>query len=107
MGLSAVSPDLPDILSCDTGDSHCKETNLRRVRGREVINGGMTLTITNPCHGMEIGVNLQPGIIRSYGLTTLNKAKSGQVSNKEVVTQNIFNASVLTSVELKKYINRL
>ena len=38
-----------------------------------------------------------------HGLTTLNKAKSGQVStNKGIITQNIFNASVLTSVELKK-----
>ena len=38
-----------------------------------------------------------------YGLTTINKAKSGQVStNKGIITQNIFNASVLTSVELTK-----
>ena len=43
-----------------------------------------------------------------HGLTTPNKAKSSRVStNKGIITQNIFNASVLTSVELKKYINRL
>ena len=38
-----------------------------------------------------------------YGRTTLNKAKSGRVStNKGIITQNIFNASVLISVEFKK-----
>ena len=36
------------------------------------------------------------------GLTTLNKVKSGQVStNNGIITQHIFNAFVLTSVELK------
>ena len=44
----------------------------------------------------------------TWCLTTLDKTKSGQMStNKGIITQNIFNASVLTSVELKKYINRL
>ena len=43
-----------------------------------------------------------------HGLTTLNKPKSGQVStNKGIMTQNIFNVSVLTSVELKTNTNRL
>ena len=38
-----------------------------------------------------------------YSLTTLNKAKSGQVStNNGIITQNICNASVLAPVELKK-----
>ena len=43
-----------------------------------------------------------------YGLTTLNKPKSGQVStNKGIMTENIVNVSVLTSVELKTNTNRL
>ena len=50
----------------------------------------------------------QNGRQNIYGLTTLNKAKSGRVStNKGIIRQNIYNAFVLTSVELKKYINRL
>ena len=43
--------------------------------------------------------------ISIYGLTTLNKPKSrkdGQVyTNDGIITQNIFNAAVSTSVELK------
>ena len=36
-----------------------------------------------------------------YGLTTLNKPKSRQVyTNDGIITQNIFNAAVSTSVEL-------
>ena len=43
-----------------------------------------------------------------YGLTTLNNEKSGQVStNNGIIMQNIFNDSVLTSVELKKIKSRL
>ena len=46
--------------------------------------------------------------ISVYGLTTLNKPKSGQVStNKVIMTQTIVNFSVLTSVELKTNINKL
>ena len=42
------------------------------------------------------------------GLTTLNKAKSGQVStNNEIMTQNIVNVPVLTSVEVNKNTNKL
>ena len=38
----------------------------------------------------------------AYGLTTLNKPKSREVStNDEIITQNIFNAAVLTSIETK------
>ena len=37
-----------------------------------------------------------------YGLTTLNNPKSRQVyTNYEIITQNIFNTAVSTSVELK------
>ena len=37
--------------------------------------------------------------LQLQGLTTLNKAKSGQVStNNGIIAQNILNASVLTSV---------
>ena len=36
------------------------------------------------------------------GLTTLNKPKSGEVStNDGIITQNIFNAAVPTSIETK------
>ena len=45
----------------------------------------------------------QKTYILIYGLSTLSKPKSGQVStNKGIMTQNIANVSVLTSVELKK-----
>ena len=38
----------------------------------------------------------------SYGLTTLNKPKSREVStNDGIITQNIFNAAVPTSIETK------
>ena len=38
----------------------------------------------------------------------LTKPKSGQVStNNGIITQNIFNVSVLTSVELRKNTNRV
>ena len=37
-----------------------------------------------------------------YGLTTLNKPKSREVStNDGIITQNIFNAAVPTSIETK------
>ena len=50
----------------------------------------------------------QKTYILIYGLTTLNKPKSGQVStNIGIMTQNIVNVSVLTSVELKTNTNRL
>ena len=50
----------------------------------------------------------QKTYILIYGLTTLNKPKSGQVStNKGIMTQNIVNVSVPTSVELKTNTNRL
>ena len=43
-----------------------------------------------------------------YGLTTLNKPKSRQVyTNDGIITQNIFNAAVSTSVELKKNTKKL
>ena len=39
---------------------------------------------------------------QSYGLTTLNKPKSREVStNDGIITQNIFNAAVPTSIETK------
>ena len=38
----------------------------------------------------------------TYGLTTLNKPKSREVStNDGIITQNIFNAAVPTSIETK------
>ena len=38
----------------------------------------------------------------SYGLTTLNKPKSKEVStNDGIITQNIFDAAVPTSIETK------
>ena len=38
----------------------------------------------------------------AYGLTTLNKPKSREVStNNGIITQNIFNAAVPTSIETK------
>ena len=41
-------------------------------------------------------------VIFSYGLTTLNKPKSREVStNDGIITQNIFNAAVPTSIETK------
>ena len=44
----------------------------------------------------------------SYGLTTLNKPKSRQVyTNDGIITQNIFNAAVSTSVELKTNTKKL
>ena len=40
--------------------------------------------------------------ISIYGLTTLNKPKSREVStNDGIITQNIFNAAVSTSSETK------
>ena len=46
-----------------------------------------------------------PGL---YGLTTLNKPKSRQVyTNVGIITQNIFNAAVSTSVELKTNTKKL
>ena len=40
---------------------------------------------------------------KTHGLTTLNKPKSWQVyTNDGIITQNIFNAAVSTSVELKQ-----
>ena len=43
-----------------------------------------------------------------YGLTTLNKPKSRQVyTNDGIITQNIFNAAVSTSVELKTNTKKL
>ena len=44
--------------------------------------------------------------ISIYGLTTLNKLKSRQVYTG-IITQNIFNAAVLTSVELKTNTKKL
>ena len=45
---------------------------------------------------------------RLYGLTTLNKPKSRQVyTNDGIITQNIFNAAVSTSVELKTNTKKL
>ena len=41
-------------------------------------------------------------IIWLYGLANLNKPKLRQVyTNDEIITQNIFNAAVSTSIELK------
>ena len=41
-------------------------------------------------------------LVRIYGLTTLNKPKSREVStNDGIITQNIFNAAVPTSIETK------
>ena len=46
--------------------------------------------------------------ISIYGLTTLNKLKSRQVyTNDGIITQNIFNAAVSTSVELKTNTKKL
>ena len=43
-----------------------------------------------------------------YGLTTINKPKSRQVyTNDGIITQNIFNAAVSTSVELKTNTKKL
>ena len=43
-----------------------------------------------------------------HGLTTLNKPKSRQVyTNDGIITQNIFNAAVSTSVEFKTNTNKL
>ena len=43
-----------------------------------------------------------------YGLTTLNKPKSRQVyTNDGIITQNIFNAAVSTSVKLKTNTKKL
>ena len=40
--------------------------------------------------------------VRPYGLTTLNKLKSREVStNDGITTQNIFNAAAPTSIETK------
>ena len=45
---------------------------------------------------------------RTYGLTTLNKPKSRQVyTNDGIITQNIFNAAVSTSVKLKTNTKKL
>ena len=53
------------------------------------------------------GTSLDVRVWRLYGLTTLNKPKSRQVyTNDGIITQNIFNAAVSTSVELKKKIQR-
>ena len=42
------------------------------------------------------------------GLTTLNKPKTRQVyTNDGIITQNIFNAAVLTPVELKTNTKKL
>ena len=44
----------------------------------------------------------------TYGLTTLNKPKSRQVyTNDGIITQNIFNAAVSTSVKLKTNTKKL
>ena len=45
---------------------------------------------------------IKENYISTYGLTTLNKPKSGEVStNDGIITQNIFNAAVPTSIETK------
>ena len=47
-------------------------------------------------------MNLCGETILTCGLTTLNKPKSRQVStNDGIITQNIFNAAVPTSIERK------
>ena len=44
----------------------------------------------------------QENYISTYGLTTLNKPKSKEVStNDGIITQNIFDAAVPTSIETK------
>ena len=49
-----------------------------------------------------------PGQFIPYGLTTLNKPKLRQVyTNDGIITQNIFNAAVSTSVEFKTNTNKL
>ena len=45
---------------------------------------------------------IKENYISTYGLTTLNKPKSREVSTNDVIiTQNIFNAAVPTSIETK------
>ena len=45
---------------------------------------------------------IKENYISTYGLTTLNKPKSREVStNDGIITQNIFNAAVPTSIETK------
>ena len=49
-----------------------------------------------------------PLFYKQRGLTTLNKPKSRQVyTNDGIITQNIFNAAVSTSVELKTNTKKL
>ena len=46
------------------------------------------------------------GLRWAYDLTTLNKRKSRQVyTNEGIITQNIFNVAIPTSVELKTNTN--
>ena len=47
-------------------------------------------------------IGLTFGLVRPYGPTTLNKLKSREVStNDGIITLNIFNAAVPTSIETK------
>ena len=52
--------------------------------------------------GGSISIGLTFGLVRPYGPTTLNKPKSREVStNDGIITLNIFNAAVPTSIETK------
>ena len=45
---------------------------------------------------------IKENYISTYGLTTLNEPKSREVStNDGIITQNIFNTAVSTSIETK------